>query len=103
MRELFRSRVDQQPLSDDAERDECRASVDGRVGDLLDAWRKVADDYANDGVQLQYQKHELTQPRALLRDMLDTSAASAYERKFRVNRSLRDVEPSVNLYLKDPS
>ena len=103
VRELFRSRVDQQPLSDDAERDECRASVDGRVGDLLDAWRKVADDYANEGVQLQYQKHELTQPRALLRDMLDTSAASAYERKFRVNRSLRDVEPSVNLYLKDPA
>lgn len=101
-RELFRGRVDQQPFEDAAERDEVRASVEGRVGDLLDSWRKVFDDHHDDGVQLQYQKHELTQPRPLLRDMLDESPASEHERKFRVNRSLRDVEPSVNLFLRDP-
>ena len=102
-RELFRARVGQQPFEDGAERDEVRASVEGRVGDLLDSWRKVFDDYHDDGVALQYQKHELTQPRPLLRDMLDESPASEHERKFRVNRSLRDVEPSVNLFLRDPS
>ena len=35
--------------------------------------------------------------------MLDTDFESEHHRKFRVNRSLRDVEPSVNLFLKDLS
>ncbi len=33
--------------------------------------------------------------------MLDTDFSTEHHRKFRVNRSLRDVEPSVNLFLKD--
>lgn len=100
-RALFRARVDQQPLEDAAERDELRAGVEARVGDLLDSWRKLVDDHADEGVQLQYQPHELSQPRPLLRDMLDAGAASEHAAKFRVNRSLRDVEPSVNLFLRD--
>ena len=43
----------------------------------------------------------LKQPRPLLREMLDTDFESEHHRKFRVNRSLRDVEPEVNLFLKD--
>ena len=35
--------------------------------------------------------------------MLDTDFESEHHRKFRVNRSLRDVEPEVNLFLKDLS
>ena len=37
------------------------------------------------------------------REMLDTEFESEHHRKFRVNRSMRDVEPSVNLFLKDLS
>ena len=39
----------------------------------------------------------------LLRDVLDSSFESEHHRKFRINRSLRDVEPNVSLFLKDLS
>lgn len=98
---IFTERVGQQPL-DEAEREERLASVRGRVVDLLDSWRKVLDDYQDDGVDLQYQRYEAPPAKPLLRDMLETDFASEHHRKFRANRSLRDVEPSVNLFLRDP-
>jgi hypothetical protein len=52
---------------------------------------------------MQYQKYELKQSRPLLREMLDKNFESDHHRKFRANRSLRDVEPEVNLFLKDLS
>ena len=52
---------------------------------------------------MQYQKYELKQLRPLLREMLDKDFESDHHRKFRANRSLRDVEPEVNLFLKDLS
>ncbi len=100
MLERFLGRVDLQPFEDDAEREERLRSVQNRIVDLLDSWQKVVDDYQRDGVQLQYQKYELSQPRPLLREMLDRDFESEHHRKFRVNRSLRDVEPQVNLFLK---
>ena len=39
----------------------------------------------------------------VLREMLDQDFESEHHRKFRANRSLRDVEPEVNLFLKDLS
>ena len=36
-----------------------------------------------------------------MREMLDEDFESEHHRKFRVNRSLRGVEPSVNLFLKE--
>ena len=59
--------------------------------------------YRAAGVGVQYQKYELKQPRPLLREMLDKDFESEHHRKFRANRSLRDVEPEVNLFLKDLS
>ena len=78
-------------------------SVQNRIVDLLDSWRTVVEDYKANGVTVQYQQYELNQPQPLLRDMLDTEFESEHHRKFRANRSLRDVEPEVNLYLKDLS
>jgi hypothetical protein len=101
--DVFLDRVRQQPMGDDAEREERLRSVQNRVVDLLDSWRKIFDDYQSAGVGFQYQKYELPQPRPLLREMLDTQFESEHHRKFRVNRSLRDVEPDVNLFLKDLS
>ena len=100
--DAFLGRVRAQPL-DDVEREERLQSVGNRIDDLLDAWRAIVDGYRNDGVAVQYQKHEERQPRPLLREMLDTAFESENHRKFRANRSLRDVEPEVNLFLTDLS
>jgi hypothetical protein len=101
--DAFLERVRQQPLADEAEREERLRSVQNRVVDLLDSWRKIFEDYRAAGVELQYQKYELRQPRPLLREMLDKDFESEHHRKFRASRSLRDVEPEVNLFLKDLS
>jgi len=101
--EAFLERVRQQPLADEDERAERLRSVQNRVVDLLDSWRKVIEDYRADGVAVQYQKYELRTPRPLLREMLDADFESEHHAKFRANRSLRDVEPEVNLFLKDLS
>ncbi len=103
VREVFLERVRQQPITDEDEREERLRSVQNRVVDLLDSWRKIFDDYRAAGVSLQYQKYELDQPRPLLRDILDRDFESEHHRKFRANRSLRDVEPEVNLFLKELS
>ena len=101
--DAFLERVRQQPFVDEAEREERLRSVQNRVVDLLDSWRKIFEDYRKAGVDLQYQQYELRQPKPLLREMLDTDFESEHHRKFRTNRSLRDVEPEVNLFLKDLS
>ena len=101
--DFFLERVRQQPFADETERGERLRSVQNRVVDLLDSWCKVIDDYHRAGVAVQYQKYEQTQPRPLLREVLDTDFESEHHRKFRANRSLRDVEPEVNLFLKDLS
>jgi hypothetical protein len=101
--ETFRTRVEQQPITDDDERKERLLSVQRRVVDLLDAWRTVFEGYRGAGVRMQYQKYELDTPKPLLREMLDRDFETENHRKFRANRSLRDVEPEVNLFLKDLS
>lgn len=101
--DVFLERVRQQPIADGAEREERLRSVQNRVVDLLDSWRKIFEDYRAVGVAMQYQKYELKVRRALLREMLDKDFESEHHRKFRANRSLRDVEPEVNLFLKDLS
>ena len=98
----FQERVNKQPFANEAERGEALESVRKRVADLLDSWGRVVADYQANGVSVQYQKHELGRPRPLLREMLDTDFETNDHRKFRANRSLRDVEPEVNLHLLDP-
>jgi hypothetical protein len=98
--DVFLARVRSQPVADAAEREEKLRSVQDRVVDLLDSWIHVGADYAADGVRMQYQKYELKQPRPLLREMLE-DVPPGHAAKFRASRSLRDVEPDVNLFLKD--
>ena len=96
----FRQRLLQQPISEE-ERAERLAGVQSRVVDLLDSWQNVWESYAGIGAEMQYQRYELDGARPLLREMLDSDFESEHHRKFRVNRSLRDVEPEVNLFLRD--
>ena len=97
----FQERVRQQPILDSNELEERLRNVQLRIGDLLDSWCKVFEDYATEGVHLQYQKYESDRAKPLLREMLDRDFESPHHRKFRANRSLRDVEPEVNLFVKD--
>ena len=97
----FLERVRQQPILDSNELEERLRNVQLRIGDLLDSWCKVFEDYATEGVHLQYQKYESDRAKPLLREMLDRDFESPHHRKFRANRSLRDVEPEVNLFVKD--
>jgi hypothetical protein len=98
----FEWRVRQQPFDDERERAERLAAVQSRIADLLDSWIRIRDDYHAHSIALRYQRHEgPDKAKPLLREMLDTEFESEHHRKFRVNRSLRDVEPSVNLFLRD--
>ena len=101
--DVFAARLDEQPFEDAAERNERLRSVRNRIGDLLDSWRAIFDDYRQDGVSMRYQRYETSGGQPLLREMLDTDFESHHHRKFRTNRSLRDVEPQVNLFLRDLS
>ena len=101
--DVFFDRVRHQRFATDDEQQECLRSIQNRIVDLLDSWQKIFNDYNTYGVALQYQRYELRQPRPLLREILDKDFESEHHRKFRVNRSMRDVEPGVNLFLKDMS
>ena len=63
----------------------------------------MVEDYHADNVTVKYQQYEMKQGRPLLREMLDTEFESEHHRKFRANRSLRDVEPEVDLYIREPT
>jgi hypothetical protein len=78
-----------------------RARVLQRAKDLLDEWANIAKDYREKGVGLQYQR-EVGGAQRLLYEFLhpELKTKPARHRKFRANRSMRDVEPSVNLRVK---
>lgn len=86
-----------------AEAEALRQSVRERSIDLLDEWSKIAQDYQNQGIYLQYQQHEAGAARPLLYDFLDPELKKMSQRhqKFKANRSMRDVEPSVNVWLRN--
>jgi hypothetical protein len=81
--------------------DELKQKLRARVTDILDEWSKTANKQMDVSARLQYGREEEGAP-ALLKDPLDPSFASLspQERKFRAQRSLRDVEASVPLWLK---
>ncbi len=73
----------------------------GRVEDLLHDWAKLAHEQNNVGAGLQYQSESGGAP-PLLHDPLDPALAQLpkHARRFKAGRSLRDVEPSVNLWAR---
>jgi hypothetical protein len=76
-----------------------RGRVRDRCLDLLSTWFKLADAERLKGAQMQYGTELPNQP-ALLHNFLDESLAAlpADFAKFRANWSMRDVEPSVELF-----
>ena len=76
-----------------------RQSVRHQVVDLLDTWERIADR----DQRLQYQKEANLAPPLLL-DALDPEADKKQpdEQKFKTQRSLRDVEATVSVWIRDP-
>ena len=71
--------------------------------DLLDDWSNIANDLSQSGAALQYQM-EVGGAQRLLYEFLNPELRNLPPQnpkmKFRANRSMRDVEPSVNLWMK---
>lgn len=85
----------------EAEAAELRERVRLRATSLLESWSKIAMDLSNVGGALQYQR-ETGGAQRLLYEFLnpELKTLTTLRRKFRANRSLRDVEPSVNLWMR---
>jgi hypothetical protein len=99
----FTERLQQQPM-DPSELQARLHSVRSRLVDLLDSWHAVVATNRDHGIDMRYQPYELGSragAKPLLREVLETAFESEHERKFRANRSLRDVEPEVNLFLRE--
>ena len=75
--------------------------IEKRARDLLDSWRRCVEKNHAVSAALQYQREEPTHPK-LLRDPLEAPPEDLDLRKFKAQRSLRDVEPSVDVYLRKP-
>jgi hypothetical protein len=87
-------------LSPEAAED-LRKKTKAQVADLLDAWAKLASGQKKVSAGLQYAQEEGNDP-PLLHTPLDPALKDLPDprwKRFTANRSLRDVEPSVNLWL----
>jgi hypothetical protein len=87
-----------------AESEALRQKVKALVKDLIDSWDATARTQRSSGVPLVYQRREkgaTANSLPLLWDVLDPELASqpTTARKFRAPRSMRDVEPSVGLWV----
>jgi Helicase conserved C-terminal domain len=95
------ARVDEIGLSG-SEVADLRNTLRMRVVEVLDAWKGIAHDMREHTALLQYNRGEEAGAKGLLHDPLDPELPrlTPREQKFKANRSLRDVEPSVNLFVK---
>lgn len=83
------------------ERQQLKDNLFRRCQELLDEWEQIAESYRQNGTQLQYQ-NEIGAAKRLLYQFLDPELQQVHPRflNFRANRSMRDVEPEVNLWLR---
>lgn len=72
-----------------------------RCSRLLDDWRNIADEFQTKNIKLQYQQ-EVGAAQRLLYEYLHPELPSLppIRQKFRANRSMRDVEPNVEITIK---
>jgi hypothetical protein len=86
-----------------AEEQRLRDAVRARCVSLLDDWLNIAEEFQYTNVKLKYQKWESGAGQRLLHDFLDSELQQLQpiRRRFRANRSMRDVEPSVDVTVKN--
>lgn len=87
----------------DIDKQDLYANVIHRCADLLDDWLKIGKQAQQQGSSLQYQKELPATTRRLLYDFLDPDLAGLHpiHKRFRANRSMRDVEPAVELAVQN--
>ena len=73
-----------------------------RAAHLLDVWSNLAAEQGKTGAGLRYQAYEAGNDPPLLHEPTDPEPLTEPFRAFRAGRSLRDVEPSVNLWIRTP-
>lgn len=85
------------------ERQMLSTKVKNRCSELLDEWLRIARQAQEEGSSIQYQKEATSPPRRLLYEFLhpDLPQLHPIQRKFRANRSMRDVEPAVEIFVKN--
>ena len=79
-----------------------RDKVLHRCTSLLDDWLNIATEFQRTNTTLQYQM-EVGAAKRLLYEPLNPELANLppIRRRFRANRSMRDVEPSVDVTVKN--
>ncbi len=103
--DVLAARVESYRQSEDGDDpiDDLKAHLRQRIESLLDSWTRVATDEHHKGEGLAYQLYEEGQSskRPLLRMPLDPDLAECnrHERSFVANRSMRDVEGTVDVYV----
>ncbi len=104
MVECFGERAFGQNTLNEKDRQVLRHKVRQQCEQLLDDWAKVVKEQRDQGAALQYNPYERGAGPPLLQDFLDTSLRTLppghWKNKFRANRSLRDVEPTVNIWVR---
>ena len=89
---------------DAVESEQLRAVLEGRGGKLLEAWMKLVQQASEGATTRQYSEldREKTAGKSLLHGFLEelTQEFTEDERRFAAGMSMRDVEPSVHLWLK---
>ncbi len=98
--DLVAKRAESHDRLDRVAAEELRKRMRDRVHDLLDAWARIAERKP----EMQYAREVGGAGANLLWDPLDPALDEVPndERKFTAHRSLRDVEPTVNLRLRNP-
>lgn len=85
------------------ERTELRNKVLHRCNDLIDDWHAFFVFLRSKNTRLKYTPQEIESGDHLLQEMLDSDLQRLHpkQRKFRANRSMRDVEHSVEIAVKN--
>ena len=101
--DIFGRRVEQYAALDSKEMQQRRDGVRGKVEDLLDDWAKISKEQKDTSATLRYQQYDDSTGPYLLRYPLDPDLERLESKRaqFKAHRSLRDVEPACNLWLKE--
>jgi hypothetical protein len=85
-----------------ADRERFRQTVLHRSEALLDDWQNIAEEFKRTSTKLQYQE-EVGDAKRLLYEFLHPALPDLtdVQRNFRANRSMRDVEPNVDLFVQN--
>lgn len=83
-----------------AEAQSIGSAVRGRVERLLDIWARAAEENHRLGIGLQYFREHSGEPNLMFPPLDPEADRTEHGRAFTVHRSLRDVEPAVNLWVK---